>query len=71
MPLNEQTRLTFEQIIARANERGAHLRFHVFQEFSDGRRGYYDSRGTYSAARRLASMLKAPIIYDRTGEAVD
>lgn len=62
--------MTFEEIIARANQL-PHGNFHIWVEYPDGRRGYYTSRKTLADARAFAVMLRDPMIYDRDGNDID
>jgi hypothetical protein len=63
--------MTFEQILARANEVNPNAKFHFWVEYSDGKRGYAKSVETYGLAvavnARYENAGMSPICYDRDG----
>jgi hypothetical protein len=63
--------LTFDQIIALMNQRLPDARYHIWQEYSDGKTGYSTSRKTLAHARSVARKLPGATIYDRNGEDVE
>lgn len=58
--------MTFEQILERANATASH-KYHVFGEYSDGKRGYFQSFDTLDKARKRARGINGGIVYDREG----
>lgn len=63
--------MTFEQILARANEVNPNALFHIWVEYADGKRGYgksCTSTATKDAAVRTYEKAgMSPIVYDRNG----
>lgn len=67
--------MTFEQILARANEVKPNAQYHFWVEYADGRRGYAKSVETRKNAVAVNAMFEragmGPTCYDRNGNDVD
>lgn len=67
--------MTFEQILARANEVNPNAQFHFWVEYADGKRGYAKSVESHGLAvtvnARYESANMSPTCYDRNGIDVD